>query len=208
MAALALKNTSNPPIRRSESQRRLTPEEYLAIERQAEHKSEYFSERMVMMAGASRKHNLIVGNLLRVLGNQLLDSSCNVYPSDMRVSVPQMMVYTYPDVVVTCGEEDFSDSNVDILLNPIVIIEVLSKSTEAHDRGRKFEYYQQIPSLMAYVLVSQESYKIELYVRQTEHLWLYSAHTNPEGTVTLEAIKCDLSLEDVYRKVKPLENNT
>ncbi len=206
MSALALKKEASPIIR--PPQPRLTPEEYLAIERQAERKSEYYPERMEMMAGASRDHNLIVGNLVRVLGNQLLDSQCNVYPSDMRVSVPKMVVYTYPDVVVTCGEEEFADGNVDILLNPIVIIEVLSKSTEAHDRGRKFEYYQQIPSLMTYVLVSQVPYKVEVYVRQTENLWLYSANTDPEGVVTLEAIKCELSLQDVYRKVKALEDNT
>jgi len=206
MSALALKKEASPTMRQTPP--RLTAEEYLAIERQAQHKSEYFSERMVMMAGASRKHNQIVSNILAELYIQIKLRSCSVYANDIRVSVPKMAVYTYPDVVVTCGEEEFADGNVDTLLNPIVIIEVLSKSTEAYDRGRKFEYYQQIPSLMTYVLVSQEPYKIEVYVRQTENLWLYSATTHREGVVTLEAIKCELLLQDVYRKVIPPENNT
>ena len=92
--------------------------------------------------------------------------------------------------------------------NPIVIIEVLSKSTEAYDRGRKFEYYQQISSLATYVLVSQEPYKVEVYVRQTENLWLYSATTDPEGVINLASIKCELSLQDIYWKVKPREDET
>ncbi len=204
MSALALKKETNSTT--SQRSARLTPEEYLVIERQAERKSEYYSERMVMMAGASRDHNQIVSNVLAELYIQIKSRSCSVYANDMRVSIPKMAVYTYPDVVVTCGDEEFAEGNVDILLNPIVIVEVLSKSTEAHDRGRKLEYYQNIPSLMTYVLVSQVPYKVEVYVRQTENLWLYSANTDPEGMIRLETIKCELSMQDVYRKVKLLEN--
>src|ERR1051325_5141739 len=122
----------------------LTPEEYLAIERKSEVKHEYFAGEMFAMVGASKWHNLIAANVIRVLGNQLLDRPCNVYPSDMRVKARATGMYTYPDVVVACAEEQFDDAERDTLLNPVVIIEVLSESTEAYDRGRKFEHYQSI----------------------------------------------------------------
>lgn len=120
---------------------KLTPDEYLAIERQAKLKSEYFDGEMYAMAGASREHNIIVANLIRLLGNQLVEKPCTVYPSDMRVKVTEMGKYTYPDVVVACEEELFEDDHNDILLNPILIIEVLSDNTEAYDRGKKFKHY-------------------------------------------------------------------
>src|SRR5215211_3382177 len=144
----------------------LTPEEYLAVERRSEVRSEYLAGEVFAMVGASKRHNLIVSNLIRVLGNQLLDRPCNVYPSDMRVKVSRIGKYTYPDVVVACEEEEFDDEERDTLLNPLVIIEVLSESTEAYDRGRKFEHYQYIESLTEYLLVSQEPYRVEQYVRQ------------------------------------------
>ncbi|MGB0386376.1 MAG: Uma2 family endonuclease [Ardenticatenaceae bacterium] len=202
MSALALKKTAAFIPRRRPIRPRLTPEEYLAIERDAVHKSEYWDGQMLAMAGASRSHNQIVSNLVVELGIQLKTRSCSVYANDMRVRVPEAMTYTYPDVVVTCGEESFADENFDVLLNPIVIIEVLSKSTEAYDRGRKFQHYQQIPSLAAYLLVSQERYHVEMYVKQTEKLWLYSSASDPEEVITLASINCKLSLQEIYAKVK------
>jgi Uma2 family endonuclease len=118
----------------------LTPAEYLALERKALYKSEYFAGEMFAMAGASRRHNLIVANIIRVLGNQLLERDCNVYPSDMRVKISKIEKYTYPDVVVACGKEVFEDEENDTLLTPVVIIEVLSESTEAYDRDKKFAW--------------------------------------------------------------------
>src|SRR5215210_8320716 len=143
----------------------LTPEEYLAIERKSEIKHEYFAGVMFAMVGASKRHNLITANIIRVLGNQLLDRPCNVYPSDMRVKVSVTGKYTYPDVVVACEPEQFDDAENDTLLNPVVIVEVLSASTEAYDRGKKFEQYQQLGSLTDYLLVAQEPHRIEQYVR-------------------------------------------
>ena len=133
----------------------LTPEEYLAIERKSETKGEFYSGEVFAMVGASKRHNLIAANVIRVLGNQLLDRPCNVYPSDMRVKVSATGKYTYPDVVVACEEELFDDEEKDTLLNPVLIIEVLSESTEAYDRGKKFEHYQYIESLTDYLLVTQ-----------------------------------------------------
>ncbi|HEX7956720.1 MAG TPA: Uma2 family endonuclease, partial [Pyrinomonadaceae bacterium] len=116
----------------------LTPDEYLAVERGSEVKSEYLAGEVFAMVGASRRHNLIASNIIRVLGNQLLERPCNVYPSDMRVKVGAIGKYTYPDVTVACAEEMFDDAEQDTLLNPLVIVEVLSESTEAYDRGKKF----------------------------------------------------------------------
>ena len=200
MSAFALKKTPIPTQR--PSQPRLTPEEYLAIERESAYKSEYWNGEMLAMAGASRAHNRIVSNLVAKLDNQLETRPCNVYSSDMRVQAPEAITYSYPDVVVTCGEELFADKTFDVLLNPIVIIEVLSKSTEAYDRGRKFKHYQQIPSLVAYLLVSQVYYHVEMYVKQTDNLWLYSSASDREEVITLAAINCKLSLQQIYAKVK------
>ena len=124
---------------------RFTAQEYLALERKSETRNEYYNGEIFAMAGASREHNLIVGNLLRDIGNQLEDRPCESYPSDMRVSIEATGLYTYPDVAVVCGEPRFQDREVDTLLNPTVIIEVLSPSTEAYDRGVKFRHYRAHP---------------------------------------------------------------
>jgi Uma2 family endonuclease len=180
----------------------LSEEEYLAIERQAEFRSEFYNGEMFAMTGASRQHNLIATNLVISLGNQLRTSPCNVYSSDMRVRVTSTRLFTYPDVVVTCGEEEFADDEQDTLLNPLVIFEILSNSTEAHDRGKKFEHYQNIDSLSTYVLVAQKAPRIERYVRQGGgRVWVYTEAHEPDAVVRIDAIGCDLRLEDVYAKV-------
>src|SRR5215211_2240700 len=179
----------------------LTTEEYLALERKSEIKHEYFAGEMFAMVGASKRHNLISANIIRLLGNQLLDRPCNVYPSDMRVKVSATGKHTYPDVVVACEEEKF-DEEKDTLLNPVVVFEVLSASTEAYDRGKKFEQYQNIESLTEYLLVAQEPFRIEQYVRQSNSEWRYSEYHTPEDVVTLGVIGCQLALKDVYAKVE------
>lgn len=180
----------------------LTPEEYLSIERKAEYRSEYYAGEMFAMAGATRRHNRIVTNLSTALDNQLKSRPCNVYTTDMRVRVPATGLYTYPDVVVTCGEEVFDDEESDVLLNPLVIIEVLSDSTEAYDRGKKFEHYRTISSLTTFILVNQQSPKVEPYVRQEDgKRWTYSETHEVGETVIVEAIACELKLEDIYAKV-------
>jgi len=179
----------------------LTPEEYLAIERQAEFKSEYFQGEVLALARGQKSHNLIAANLIRVLGNKLLERDCNVYSSDMRVKIKKIGKYTYPDVAVTYGKEVFEDDYGDTLLNPIVIFEILSHSTEAHDRGEKFQHYQFIESLVEYILIAQDRVRVEQYVRQSDRTWLYSQHQNLEDIVKLESIGCELSLKDIYVKV-------
>jgi Uma2 family endonuclease len=180
----------------------ISPEEYLSIERKSEIKHEYFAGEMFAMVGASKRHNLITANIIRILGNQLLDRPCNVYPSDMRVKVSATGKYTYPDVVVACEEEKFDGVENDTLLNPIMVIEVLSESTEAYDRGKKFEHYQSIESLTEYLLVAQDPYRIEQYVRQSNREWRYSEYHNVEDIVKINIIGCELALKDVYAKVE------
>ena len=152
----------------------VTSEEYLIFERSASYKSEYFNGEIFAMAGASKKHNLIVGNTFAELHSQLKKRLCQVYSNDMRVKVSDTGSYTYPDIVVACEQEQFDDKYKDTLLNPVVIIEVLSDSTEAYDRGGKFEHYRHLVSLLEYVLIAQDKYLIERYVRQSDWQWLSS----------------------------------
>jgi Uma2 family endonuclease len=179
-----------------------TPEEYLGIERRAEFKSEYYAGQMFAMAGASREHNLITGNVVGELRSLLRGQPCETYPSDMKVLVSATGLYTYPDVSVACGEPQFLDRQGDVLLNPLVIVEVLSDSTEAYDRGAKFALYQRIESLQEYVLVSQDKARVERYVRQPDGKWLYSRTDGLEDGVHLEAIHCRLPLSEVYARVR------
>jgi Uma2 family endonuclease len=186
----------------SHPKRFYTPEEYLAMERQAERKSEYYAGQITAMAGASRAHNLIVSNVNASLTLQLQDRDCEVYPSDMRVRTPDTNLYTYPDVVVVCGEPQFEDILVDTLLNPTLIVEVLSPSTETKDRTKKFADYRKISSLMEYILIAQDECRLTQYIRQPSRLWLFNEATDLEETVRLASIDCALSLKEVYRKVK------
>ncbi|MBI4749068.1 MAG: Uma2 family endonuclease [Acidobacteria bacterium] len=182
----------------------LTEAEYLAIERRAEFRSEFYRGEMFAMAGTSRHHNRIVTNLVARLDQQLRDRPCNVYSNDMRILIPNAGLYTYPDIVITCGTEQFLDDTEDTLLNPLVIIEVLSDSTEAYDRGRKFEQYQKIASLQTYVLVAQNAQRVEQYARQADSkFWTYSESHEAGDVITIGAINCELKLEDVYSKVEP-----
>ena len=185
----------------SQAKTRLTPQEYLAIERKAEHKSEYYNGDVFAFVGASRRHNLIAANVLATIHSQVRDGPCSVYPSDMRITVPKTPHYAYADVVVVCGEPELDDDFEDNLVNPTAIIEVLSPSTESDNRGTKFESYQRIPSLMEYVLVSQDRPRVEQFLRQQDGRWLYS-ETSAEGIVRLTSIDCEMSLKDVYDRVR------
>ena len=177
-----------------------TPEEYLALERSDPQRNEYFNGEIFAMGGASEKHNLIVGNVFASLHAQMRGKPCKVYSSDMRVKIDQTGLYTYPDVVALCSEAKFDDEQQDTLLNPAVIIEVLSKSTEGYDRGEKFAHYRQIDSLVEYVLISQDKNRIEHYVRQSDNQWLMSEAVQPHERVELVSIQCTLLMADVYDK--------
>ena len=179
----------------------ITAADYLAQERQAETKSEYLNGRIYGMSGASEEHNTIVFNLARRIGNQLDKKPCRGYVNDMRVKVSPTGLYTYPDVVVVCGKPRFEDQHVDTLLNPTVIIEVLSDSTENYDRGEKFAHYRALPSLSDYLLVAQDQPRIEHYQRQPDGRWLYSATDGLDAQVEIATIGCVLPLAEVYERV-------
>lgn len=180
----------------------LSPEDYLDLERAAPYKSEYFAGEIFARSGASRRHNVIVTNLIAELRGQLRGRPCEVYPSDMRVTVRPTGLYTYPDVVVVCGPPAFDDAHTDTLLNPTVLFEVLSESTEGYDRGRKFEHYRQLASLQEYVLVAQEQYHVEHYARQADGRWLLSETNDPGETLHLPSLACDLALAEVYDRIE------
>ena len=184
----------------------LTEEEYLEFERNSEIKHEYFDGEIFAMSGASRKHNLIVANVIFSLMSQVRQRPCRVYPSDMRLKIETTKLYTYPDVMIICGHDElFADNKEDMLLNPDVIIEVLSDSTENYDRGKKFEHYRKIVSLKEYVLISQNTRKIERFLK-TEHLRWISDETDEEHTeIILESVGCALNLDEVYDKVFTIE---
>ncbi len=179
----------------------LTPEEYIARERKALTKSEYRNGQIHAMPGASHEHNIIMGNTFAELHTQLRDQACIVYPSDMRVKVSTTGRYTYPDVIVVCDEPRFEDSHFDTLLNPTVLIEVLSSSTAAYDRGEKFAAYQKLDSLYEYVLISQDRVRVEHYLRQ-EQMWNLTEFHALSDVFRLVSIGCELSLQAIYAKVQ------
>lgn len=185
----------------SASHDRLTPQEYLARERAAEFKSEYYDGRVYAMAGASREHNLIGGNIARALGNQLEDRSREAYSLDMRVRVSPAGLYTYPDLAVVCGTPRFEDDRRDTLLNPTVVVEILSPSTEAYDRGEKFANYRRLESLREYVLVSQNRICVERFTRRGDE-WFFTEWNQPNETLMLDSVGCALSLSAVYARVE------
>jgi Uma2 family endonuclease len=188
----------------AQSKALISEEEYLARERAAETKSEYREGEVVAMVGASREHTLIVTDTLFALYLQLRDRPCEVYPLVMRVRIPETRRYFYPDLIVVCDEPRFGDDYVDNLLNPTVIIEVLSPSTAGYDRGEKFQHYRTIPSLREYLLIAQDAYRIEHFARQGEQHRLLGVAEGLEASVYLASIDCTLRLADVYKKVAEL----
>lgn len=185
----------------AEPQRRYTIEEYLAIERESEVRSEYLDGEIFAMSGASREHNLIATNVVGTLHPQIKRQGCEQYASDMRVRIPESGLYTYPDVVVVCGEPRFEDDVRDTLLNPVMIVEVLSPSTEDYDRGRKFAHYRGIPSLQIYLLIAQDKVHVELSTRQADGRWLLWESDDAGVVLELPAIGATLPLAEVYDRV-------
>lgn len=178
-----------------------TPEEYLALERNAEFKSEYLDGRIVAMTGATMVHATITGNINAELRQRLRGGSCRAVASDMRVQTGAGRRYTYPDVVAVCGEPRFMDGTLDTLLNPALIVEVLSPSTEAYDRGEKFLHYRTIESLQEYVLVAQDRVLVERFVRAGE-FWTLSTLSDLDASLELTSVGCELPLREIYERVE------
>ncbi len=189
-------------------QRDMTEAEYLAYERASSTKHEYYKGRIYAMTGAKEAHNLIAGNIIAALHPQLRRKGCRIYPSDMRVKIMQTGLNTYPDIAVVCGPPQFTDNVRDTIINPIVIIEVLSVSTERYDRGMKFQHYRTIETLDDYMLVAQDHPHIEHFSRQENGLWIFQEATNVALRINIPSIGCVLHLQDVYAQVEFEQENT
>lgn len=178
----------------------LSQEEYLELERQALNKSEYYKGEIFAMAGATKEHNAIVASLLGELYGFLKGKRCKVYPSDLRVHNNYNGFYTYPDVTIVCGKEEYLDDKFDTLLNPTVLFEVLSTATEDYDRGTKFKLYRSIPSLQNFVLVSSTEYAAEVYSRSDDK-WILSTAKDKGDYIHISAINYNLTLSDIYAQI-------
>jgi len=186
----------------SAANRKTTAAEYLKAERASSTRSIFWDGEIYAMTGATREHNLIVGNAFTEIKVQLKNRPCEAYVADMRVKNFRTESYFYPDIVATCEETKFEDGEFDTLINPQVIIEVLSKSTEAFDRGRKFADCQLLSSLKEYVLISQDHMLVERYTRQTESTWEYWSSKKPDDRLVLTSIECEIALSTIYAKVE------
>ena len=180
----------------------LSPQEYLARERRADFRSEFYRGEMSAMARASWEHALIKDNLAGEVGNRLKGGPCQIVTSDLRVKVNATGLYTYPDLVVVCDEPQFDDPVRDTLVNPRVIVEVLSDSTEKYDRGTKFAHYRQLPSVQEYVLIAQDCPLVERYVRQTDDTWVLTVFSDLTETFDFGSIAAPIPLAEIYRGVK------
>jgi Uma2 family endonuclease len=179
----------------------LTPEEYLAAEREAETRSEYVDGVVYEITGAHISHLKVVTNLTVELVLQLRGRPFDVLPTAMKVRMPDSRKFFYPDISIVSGEPQFHDDRKDIILNPILVIEVLSKSTESFDRGLKFQAYQKVPSLREYLLVAQDKPFVEQFVRQEDGKWVYAAFDGREESLALPSVEGTLNLSAVYDKV-------
>lgn len=184
-----------------ETHQPMTEADYLAFERASELKHEFIDGELVAMSGASINHNLITMATSASLFMQTRGGSCRVFSSDMRVGIPNRGNYLYPDVVVVCGDLQRADDEFDTLLNPTLIIEVLSPSTERRDRGQKFQNYWQLPSLQSYVLIAQDQPRLECFTRKDEREWLLTVAVGLDEALDLPSIGCTLRLAEVYEQV-------
>jgi len=183
------------------SSQKLTPQEYLAIERAADFKSEFFDGKMFAMAGISKDHSRIIVNLIGGLHAALRGQDCEIFSSDLRVKVSANGLYTYPDLTIVCGPVDVEDKHADVLLNPTLIIEVLSPGTERYDRGKKFDFYRELDSLKEYVLVSQDQYRVEQFLRRNGSEWGYRVAFKEDDIVEFPSVGCSISIKDIYARV-------
>jgi Uma2 family endonuclease len=187
----------------AQQQKRYTPQEYYVLERDAAYKSEYYDGEIFAMAGGTDEHSAIIGNIIIAVGLRLRGSDCVIRDSNLRMKVQATGLRTYPDAAVYCGPAEFDEEDEDrqTRLNPTVVFEVLSRTTEGYDRGTKFENYQLIPTLKAYVLVSQWHPRVDIYERQPSGAWLLSDANGLHSKIAIPAIKIELPLAEIYDRV-------
>ena len=183
-------------------QENVTLEEYFELDLASDEKLEYWNGNVWSMSGASPAHNLIVINTGAEIRTQVIDKGCLVFPSDMRIKVPSYPPYRYPDLTALCAQPEFERIGVvDVLLNPALIVEVLSRSSEAFDRGDKFSYYQSIPTFQEYLLIAQHRPYISRYWKQEKGLWLVNEFTDLSDMIRFNSVPCELTLAAIYRAV-------
>lgn len=178
-----------------------SPEEYLTLEEAAEYKSEYYDGEIVPMTGGTTNHNQIALNVSVALSIAFKRKDYRVFMGDVRLWIPKRRIYTYPDVMVIAGKPEYFEQRKDTVINPQVIVEVLSKSTKAYDRGGKFKFYQTIPSFQEYVLIDQSQRSIEQYSKQENKRWSYYVYDEEDLALVFSSFSVEVSLEDIYEKV-------
>ena len=187
----------------SQEKNKMTPREYLTRERSSfDIKHEFFNGEIFAMVGAGRNHNRINVNLTRELGNDFKANqfACDLFSNDMRVKIEDS--YAYPDIVIFCGDAKFEDNEFDTLTNPVIIMEILSDSTEAFDRGDKFAYYRAFPTLKEYILISQKKIRVEQFILRDDNKWEYRSYEGTNLVLNMESIQCELPLSEIYLNVK------
>jgi Uma2 family endonuclease len=187
--------------------RRFTVEEYLAMERTATYRSQYYRGEIFAMPGGTKRHGFIEANTIGTLIEQLKGYPCRVLPSDTKVMVSATGLITYPDAIVICDEDELIDDEDCVILNPVVVVEVLSPSTESFDRGEKSRHYRLIESLQEYVLIAQNRRHIERYARQPNGDWMLTEASEAGQSVRLDSIQCELRVEVVYDKLRFSDEN-
>lgn len=193
-----MENTVNEPALKYNY---ISPEDYLAEERAALDKHEYYQGEVFAMSGASLKHNVIFSNLFTDIGNKLKGKGCRPYGSDLRIHIPKNTLYTYPDISIICGEADLTDKEFDTATNPSVIIELLSKSTRNYDKGEKFTLYRDIDTLKEYILVDTEKIYVEKHIRNTDGSWQLTDYKSLENSFTIDSLQLNILLKDVYEGI-------
>jgi len=182
-------------------QRYFTEEQYLALEETAEDKSEYLDGKITPMTGGSTNHNQIAGNLYIALTLALKKQNYRIFIGDVRLWVPKVRLYTYPDVMVIFGEPEYHKNRTDMITNPQVIVEVLSKSTKNYDRGEKFTFYKSIPTLREYILIDQTKINVEQYSKMENKRWLYSEYDEEDTALVFNSFEVEVPLSEVYEQV-------
>lgn len=185
----------------SEGCQALTREEYLEMETRSEFKSEFYGGDVFAMTGGSPKHSQICVNVIRRVAEAIDHRDCRCFESNMKLEIAQADAFVYPDVMVVCGEIELARDTTDAIVNPVLVVEVLSPSTESFDRGRKFEYYRMVRSLREYILVSQETPMVESYFKQDESHWMYTVAKKLDQSIPIRSLDLEIALGDLYLKV-------
>jgi Uma2 family endonuclease len=184
-----------------QTEKTYTAEDYLKLDRKDAGKQEYSNGKVVNASGSSRRHNLIGSNTTIAIGSRVRGHKCEVYVNDMRVKIAPHN-YCYPDVVVVNGEPSFEGKELDILLNPTVIVEIMSRATLNHDKTEKLDRYLAMSSVREIMLVKEEEMRVEHYFKQTQNQWTYKIYQNREDIISIESVNCKISLSEIYSQIK------